>query len=521
MCAEGGCEESEGALCIMCTARPEYGDLLCRIDSLIAEAPGENPNRDHQWKGQENMPKYLRALDIDKRLSDLSIIHVAGTKGKGSTCAMVDAMLLSCGYSTGRFTSPHLFDIRERICLSGKLISEEAFEKYANWCWDRCAALGEEGIEMPHFFRFMTLLAFVVFLEENVDVVILEVGMGGRLDATNIIQNPVVCGITSLGYDHMEVLGSSLEMIAWEKAGIFKTGTAAITLPQKPEAMASLQKRAQEIEVNLSLAAPVENYVNAENLVGPLFSAAYQVENVALAIALVHEWERCKAAVKPGNDCASRLQELAEKKIPSPYLSGLKSLKWPGRASIVEDPQGSGNLLFFLDGAHTVESMEECAKWFATSTRGNRRPKNILLFNCTGIRDAHALLKSLQHTMFDWQTKIHHAIFAPLNSSKKTFTSTCGDEPKNLSRQHDHHNIWKMVNTELDTQVACSAVDSHDSCVHVCLEPIQPSLSAVIASLRQTAEEESGCTYRVLVTGSLFLVGDVLRLLKFSFQSTD
>nr|CAD1828358.1 unnamed protein product [Ananas comosus var. bracteatus] len=168
------------------------------------------------------MFKYLQVAGLDKSISELKIIHVAGTKGKGSTCTFSEAILRECGLQTGLFTSPHLIDITERFRINGSDISREKFLYYFWGLWHQLKEKNADGLLMPPLFQFLTLLAFKIFLCEKVDVAIVEVGIGGRWDSTNVIKQPVVCGITSLGMDHMEILGDTIEKIAAEKAGIFK-----------------------------------------------------------------------------------------------------------------------------------------------------------------------------------------------------------------------------------------------------------------------------------------------------------
>ena len=157
---------------------------------------------------------------IEDDLKGLHIIHVAGTKGKGSTCSFAESMLRRSGLKTGLFTSPHMVQVRERIRINGKPVSEGLFVRYLDETWGKLSAVAAE--EMPTYFRFLTLMAFHTFLQEKVDVAVVEVGIGGLFDATNVIDKPIVCGITSLGLDHVKLLGNSLVSIAKHKAGIMK-----------------------------------------------------------------------------------------------------------------------------------------------------------------------------------------------------------------------------------------------------------------------------------------------------------
>ncbi len=176
-----------------------------------------------------------RMHELLGRLGDpqerLHCVHVAGTKGKGSTSAMVESVLRATGFRTGLYTSPHLHTFRERIRVGGALMQKHELVDLLQA--SRRAVEATPGVTA---FEIMTALAFVHFARQEVEWAVLEVGLGGRLDATNVV-HPAVCAITSLSYDHVELLGHSLSLIAWEKAGIIKAGVPVISAPQEPEAM--------------------------------------------------------------------------------------------------------------------------------------------------------------------------------------------------------------------------------------------------------------------------------------------
>ena len=253
---------------------------------------------------------FLDRLGMTRATNALSVIHVAGTKGKGSTCAFVEHIARECGVRTGLYTSPHLVDVRERFRIDGVPVSKTVFVKNFWWLKRNIDAKCRDLGGVPAYFRFLTLLGFRIFAEEKVECCILEVGLGGRLDATNLVRAPVVCGITSLGMDHVEVLGDTLAKIAREKAGIFKPRVPAITSPQPEEAMAALKARAAEIEASaLTIAPPLRAYEGdappddggggggetsekrrlSKNIRLGL-AGAHQELNAALAVRLVREW---------------------------------------------------------------------------------------------------------------------------------------------------------------------------------------------------------------------------------------
>jgi dihydrofolate synthase / folylpolyglutamate synthase len=267
-------------------------------------------------------------------------IHVAGTNGKGSTCAMMAAALRVSGFRTGLYTSPHLLDPRERIQIDGEIIAEPA------WCeaFEAVHAAAErllarEEIEAhPSFFETVTAMAFVAFARARVDVVVLETGLGGRLDATNLV-DPEIAVITPIDFDHEAFLGSSIESIAAEKAGILKAGRPAVFAAQRPEAYGILERRALElgVPVTLSSAWRVENLQlekfgsrftlladEAIPIVCPL-AGEHQVENARTAVAALYNFGLSAAAIG----------------------KGIESAKWPGRLELV-----CRNPDIILDGAH-------------------------------------------------------------------------------------------------------------------------------------------------------------------------
>lgn len=200
-----------------------YETAMEALSSLITGQKRGNRTVVGAKTGKLNrMLMYIKIFGLEEQMAGLNIIHVAGTKGKGSTCTFCEAILRECGFRTGLFTSPHLIDVRERFRLNGLDISEDKFLMYFWDCWNQLKESVTEDLPMPPLFQFLTVLAFKIFISEKVDVAVIEVGLGGSRDSTNVIQKPVVCGITSLGLDHVETLGDTIGKIASHKAGIFK-----------------------------------------------------------------------------------------------------------------------------------------------------------------------------------------------------------------------------------------------------------------------------------------------------------
>ena len=176
------------------------------------------------------------------------IIHVAGTNGKGSVCAYLQSICKESGYRTGMFTSPHLMTTRERFCVDGNILSEEEFLNAFYWLSDQITTYHAIAPEYnPTYFERLFFMGIYVFAKAQVDVLLLETGLGGRLDTTNIIKNPILTIITEIGLDHMEYLGDTIDKIAAEKAGILKAGVPVIFSDRKKAASAVLCEKAQKL----------------------------------------------------------------------------------------------------------------------------------------------------------------------------------------------------------------------------------------------------------------------------------
>ncbi|KAK0591434.1 hypothetical protein LWI29_001772 [Acer saccharum] len=413
-----------------------YEEALDALSSLITKrSRADKSNKGDRF---DLLFDYIKILDLEEAISQMKVIHVAGTKGKGSTCTFTESILRNCGFQTGLFTSPHLIDVRERFRLNGVEICEEKYLAYFWWCYDRLKENSSEDVPMPTYFRFLALLAFKIFAAEQVDVAILEVGLGGKFDATNVVQSPVVCGITSLGYDHMEILGYTLGAIAGEKAGIYKHGVPAFTVTQPDEAMRVLEEKASKLDVPLQVAPPLDaSLLNGQKLglVGE-----HQYLNAGLAIALSSTWLQ-----RTGHLEVSYHQQTGP--LPEQFIKGLTTANLQGRAQIVPDriinTERPGDLVFYLDGAHSPESMEVCARWFSLAIKedgqqktlgfqspdssgsshelvqmhgdiGSRKnPAQILLFNCMSVRDPQLLLPCLMKTCASQGVYFKKAIFVP------------------------------------------------------------------------------------------------------------
>jgi dihydrofolate synthase/folylpolyglutamate synthase len=282
----------------------------------------------------ERMRVLLSALGDPHRRG--RFVHVAGTNGKGSVCAMLESSLRAAGIRTALYTSPHLNSPRERIRIGGEMISEaewvSVFEEVHHAAEKLIAS---EAIELhPSFFETVTAMAFLAFQRAGAEITVLETGLGGRLDATNVV-NPEVAVITPIDFDHEAFLGSSIELIAAEKAGILKSGRPAVFSAQRPEALRILENKALEldIEVRHSSAWRVEDLVTSRS--GSRFTLiAEESIPVECPLAGMHQVENVRTADLMG--------------IPAPAIrAGIAAVSWPGR---LEHLAGSPDVI--LDGAH-------------------------------------------------------------------------------------------------------------------------------------------------------------------------
>jgi dihydrofolate synthase / folylpolyglutamate synthase len=267
-------------------------------------------------------------------------VHVAGTNGKGSTCAMIESALRAAGYSTGLFTSPHLSAPTERIRVRGAPVTADQFARAFNRVHSAVERLLDAGAIDLHttYFETVTAMAFLIFAEENVDIAVLEVGLGGRLDATNVVR-PDLCVITPIDFDHEAYLGSCLESIAAEKAGILKPGVPAVFARQRPEVTAVLRERAAVLNVPTSSAA---NFAICDAKLderGSRFVLRGPPDlEIRCPLAGEHQMENAVTAAV----------SLMRVDVSDPAIQeGIAATAWPGRLERVsERPE------IILDGAH-------------------------------------------------------------------------------------------------------------------------------------------------------------------------
>ncbi len=272
----------------------------------------------------------------------LKFIHIAGTNGKGSTCAFLQCILTDSGLKTGKFISPNMIDVCERISIDGKNISKEELDEILSEVETSAKEVEREKGAMPTQFEIWTAAAFIYFTKKNCDIVVLETGLGGRLDATNIIDAPILSIITKIDIDHIEYLGGTLPKIAAEKAGIIKSGSKVITTPNQPkEALAVLKETAQEKGAEFIVAQASENH--SHEGMSEIFDLG-ELKNLKINLAGIHQTENASLAIT-----AAQLLEIDEKYI----RSGLDKARNIGRFEKISD-----NPTVIFDGAHNLNGTE-------------------------------------------------------------------------------------------------------------------------------------------------------------------
>jgi len=347
-------------------------------------------------------------------------VHIAGTKGKGSTATMLAKMLEANGYTVGLYTSPHVVHLHERIAVNSKMISEQEMLGLLNRIYTPVERLSKT--DPPTFFEIMTALAFMHFVDKRVDIAVIETGLGGRLDSTNVIQ-PKVVGITSLSIDHQQQLGSTIDSIAREKAGVFKPGVPVVTVEQDPAAMRVLKSVASSVKAPLSitgvdidfscrfetsrehgphtricLTTPTSKF---EHLRVPLHGR-HQAINCGLALAMLDKLKVSGFQIDNGK-----------------ATEGLHKVRLAGRMEMIcDDPR------IMIDGAHNAASIRALIHAIGQSIPYDSM---VVIFGCNSDKDIEGMLRELQYGA-------DKVIFTRSNSAKATspqeladkYTEICG-----------------------------------------------------------------------------------------------
>ena len=401
----------------------------------------------------------------------------------------------------GLYTSPHLRFVRERIQINNKPLTEEQFAHYFFETWDRLeksahsAGLDPQDASTtkPVYFRFLTLMAFHAFMSEGVDAAVIECGIGGEYDSTNVLTAPLVTAITSLGIDHVGLLGGTLEEIAWHKAGIMKRGAKCFTsVDQKEGALRVLRERAEEKGVDLEVVGVDDGIRSGKTKLG--LQAEFQKVNASLAVAIARQWLAVKGF------------ETSSEWVDDEIKKGLEEVRWGGRC----ETRHERGITWCIDGGHTLESIELAGRWFAeqlqtqvVGAKGMRR--RVLIFN-QQTRDAAALARALHHALaaaLDDEKPFTHAVFCTNTTFRETgfrpdliSVNTNASDVQELRVQRGLAEAWALIDPTTDVKV---------------VRTIEEAVAAA-RSLSIDDEEERSVT--ALVTGSLHLVGGFLEVLE-------
>ncbi|KAB8290224.1 hypothetical protein EYC80_011093 [Monilinia laxa] len=456
----------------------------------------------------------------------LNAIHIAGSKGKGSTAAFIFSILSeyltdsnqcvseqpTCASlkSIGLYTSPHMRSVRERIRIRDSkttdfaytLLDESKFVQYLSDIWDRLAIDHQPVSQSPPFAKFLTLMGLHAFIQEKVETAVVEVCIGGRYDSTNIIRQPSICAITSLGLEHTDLLGLTIEEIAWAKGGIIKKGIPVFSVPQEPDAMAVLEDLARKEGADLQVVTTHQDIDFIElGLPGD-----FQRINASLAITVA-----ARHLSRMG--CISDIANFMQSPLPEKFRRGLENARWPGRC---ETRQYDG-IHWLLDGAHTMESIGVLGPWAAKIMGTQQHARRILIFN-QQTKDATALLQKLWQIMesaiSQWgsciKTVFHKAIFctnilwerneAPdIERVSMTYSGASVDD---LRLQHELAACWTRISSGKSTVAVVRTVE----------EAIRHASNDNDHG-HGICKDEGHVEAVVLITGSLHLVGSAMEFL--------
>ena len=414
-------------------------------------------NRFGMVLGLDRMEELLRRLGNPQ--DDLKVIHVAGTNGKGSVSKYLEEGLSACGYKMGLYTSPYIETFNERIRYDGADISDEDLEYYGQKVVSAAEAMVVDGLDSPTEFEVVTAIAFLYFAGRQADITILEVGLGGIGDSTNVVKHPLASVITSISYDHMAQLGSSLAEIAVNKAGIIKTGCpvianvpqrdAAKIIARKAYAMGSRLYDISGIRAAVSDETPFSQKVSME-----LYEKSYS--DVEISMVGRHQAENLKTALAT----LEILRKSGAVKLDREALyEGLKRARQPGRFEVIsEDP------LVIIDGAHNEAGAQALQETMAQHFAGK---KILLVAGILADKEIDSIVKFL--------TKITDHIIV-----------TEPDNPRKLAAE-------KLAEHVADFGVAAEVVSDVEAAVH-------------------RAKELADGYDVILFAGSLYLIGDVRRL---------
>lgn len=358
----------------------EAENYISEVPKFTRKNPLEETKRFYQFLQMRG----YREKDLGK------IVHVAGTNGKGSVCAFLNSVCMESGYHVGMFTSPHLITMRERFVIDGEIVSEEAFLEAFLWLEEEISAYHEQTPDyQPTFFERLFFMGVYLFQKAGVEITIMETGLGGRLDTTNVIEKPSVCVITEIGLDHMAYLGETIEKIAKEKAGIIKQDIPVVFVDKRRESSVVIERTAAERNaccykvsnneykineikkksIDFSVCSRYYDYVRLEVET----KAVYQAENAAIAVQaleVLKEQENLNGITK------------------ETIISGIRKMRWPGRMEEIL-PQ------VYIDGAHNEDGIEVFIESVKAGWQQEERKRCFLIFSAVNDKKYDRMIEML------------------------------------------------------------------------------------------------------------------------------
>lgn len=396
----------------------EYREARTYLDTYM-----DTTKRYGGTMGLERIESLLAHLENPQ--NDLQFIHIGGTNGKGSVGAYLASVLKEAGYRVGRYVSPTLYEYRERIQINGVYISEEEFANMMEQMAEALEAMKEAGEALPSPFEIETALSFLYYKEKKCDLVLLECGLGGKTDATNIVKTAELVVLTSISMDHMDYLGDSLGAIAAQKAAIIKPGASVVTCLQAPEAAVEIEKACRKGRNLLAVGKAYDAKVLESDLEHLTFS--YLGRTLTIHLAGAHQLENAVLAMTAVQALIDRGYEIGEEQIQS----GFAAAKWNGRFTVLRK-----NPYFIVDGAHNPDAAEKLRESIRMYF-----PKKRLIF----------LMGILKDKQYDTIT----SILAPLADAVVTMETS--DKQRTLTAEELAETVKKY---NANVQTACSLEDA-------------------------------------------------------------
>lgn len=418
----------------------------------------------HSLERFGSKPGLERIRALTNRLGNpqdkLKFVHIAGTNGKGSTAAFIASVATSAGYRAGLYTSPYIVRFNERLKLDGENISDDDLAEYVTRVKLVIDEMLREGMEHPTEFEVITALAFLYYYEKQCDVVVLEVGLGGRFDATNIISSAAVSVITKIEMDHMAILGDTLAKIAYEKAGIIKEYGKVVTYPQEKSALETIKTVCENRNAALYDANPAA-FTGVELKKGLLAFTHPNLGRIVTSIVGVHQVYNAAVALKT----IEVLNETGFSISPEQIRLGFKNASWPGRFELLRTHPD-----FYVDGGHNPDGIRSFVDTFRKIYPGR---KAIIIFGVM-------------------KDKEYETMIAELSAIAERFIAVTPDTPRALSAK----NLAKVM------AMYCQNVEYSDTIKEAVEKSINlASTNDIIASL-----------------GSLYYIGQVRTLVCASYK---